>query len=642
MAPAIPKVRSMLLIGVFFALVSLAGPAVLRGQDTDSTKDYIRDHYTKREYRISMRDGVNLFTQVYLPKDTSEKYPVLMQRTPYRSAPYGEDKYRESLGPSEYLAKEGYIFIYQDARGRFMSEGEAPNWLTPHNPHKQSKEDVDESSDMYDTIEWLLANLPNHNGKVGLWGISWPGFYAAASMIDAHPAIAAVSPQAPMSDFWFDESFHNGACFLTTNFTFLLHSLHAHPEPHSEWWTDWILHPDEYRFFLDLGPIRNITATYFEGQENVWNDLILHPNYDEFWQSQRILDQLYSVAPAVMTVGGWFDTDDLYGTFHVYQSIEEKNPGIFNILVVGPWRHGGWARDRGDQLGHIQFGSETSLFYQQNIELPFFNHYLKDKGEAGLPEMYGFITGSNQWVTFDSWPPEDLEDRQIYFHQGGKLSFDPPRSKKKVYDEYISDPANPVPYTSEIGSRYPSLVWPRYMIGDQRFADRRPDVLSYQTDALEEDITLAGPLQADLWVSTSGTDSDWIVKLIDVFPDSTENPEDLPVGVHMAGFQMMVRSEVIRGRFRNSFEQPEPFRPNRPTRVSFTLQDVLHTFQKGHRIMVQVQSTWFPMVDRNPQKYVDNIFFADEDDFIIATQRVYRSAKYPSCLQVGILPAVGH
>lgn len=629
------KVRSALLIGAFFALTNVAGPDGLRGQETESPRDYIRDHYTKREYRVPMRDGVQLFTAVYMPKDTTKSYPILMIRTPYSIRPYGEDQYRTSLGPNRLFAEEGYIFVYQDVRGRYMSEGKFVN-MTPHMPEKQSSRDIDESSDTYDTIAWLLKNIPNHDGKVGQWGISYPGFYAAAGMIDAHPALVAVSPQAPVGDFWFDDFHHHGAFFLPHTFNFFVTFGLPREGPTTEWGPRF-KHgtPDGYQWFLDVGPLGNLDDLYLKGQIAFWTEATSHPNYDEFWQAMNIVPHLKNVAPAVMTVGGWFDAEDLYGPLHIYQSIEEQNQDIFNILIMGPWRHGGWGRSDGDELGNVQFGSKTALFYRENIELPFFNYYLKGKGELQLPEAYVFATGSNQWMTFDHWPPRKLESRSLYFHAEGGLSSEAPRSRREVWDEYVSDPARPVPYTQDIAIG----MTREYMTDDQRFAARRPDVLVYQTDALEEDITLAGPLLADLWVSTSGTASDWVVKFVDVFPDTARDHDGLPRGMHMGGYQMMVRSEVLRGRFRNSYEHPEPFKPDRPTKVVFELQDVLHTFQKGHRIMVQVQSTWFPLVDRNPQKYVDNIFKAEEKDFIKATQRVYRSKRHPSRLQVGLLPA---
>jgi len=604
-----------------------------RQQGGDELAQYIRENYTKREYQIPMRDGVRLFTSVYMPTDTSETYPILMRRTPYDVRPYGEDSFPESLGPSSLFVHEGYIIVLQDVRGRFMSEGEFVN-MTPHVAEKRSDQDIDESSDTYDTVEWLLENVPNHNGRVGLWGISYPGFYAAASMIDAHPAIQAVSPQAPIADWWFDDFHHHGALFLPHSFNFFATFGLPRPQPTTEWGPRFDYGtPDGYQFFLDLGPLGNADERYFKGQVAFWTEVAQHPNRDDFWQSRDIVPHLNSVAPAVMTVGGWFDAEDLYGPLAIYRSIEERNPETFNILVMGPWRHGGWARTDGEGLGNVTFGSPTSVFYRENIELPFFEFYLKGKGSVDLPEAYVFETGVNRWQTFEEWPPAEVQERSLYLHGGGTLSFTQPSTAAVAWDEYVSDPAKPVPFTQDVATG----MTREYMTDDQRFAAGRPDVLAFQTEVLDEDVTLAGPVVADLWVSTSGTASDWIVKLIDVLPPDTPDHDGLPRGVHVGGYQMMVRSEVIRGRFRNSAEFPEPFVPDQPTHVVLPLQDVLHTFQRGHRIMVQIQSTWFPLVDRNPQKYVDNIFEAGEDDFIRATQRVYRSQNLPSHLRVGVL-----
>ena len=606
----------------------------LGGEGRASGQGYAKKHYTKREYQIPMRDGVRLFTAVYTPKNMSKKYPFLLFRTPYSSRPYGEDKFTRRLRGMQKFVEEGFIFVYQDVRGRFMSGGEFVN-MTPHVENKKSDSDIDESSDTYDTIEWLLENIPNHNGKAGMWGISYPGFYAAAGAIDHHPALVAVSPQAPIADWWYDDFHHHGAFFLPHSFNFMAVFGKLRPEPTKEW-GERFDHgtPDGYNFFMELGPLANVNKKYFHDENPMWNNGVAHPNYDEFWQKRNILPHLHNVSPAVMTVGGWFDAEDLYGPLKIYRSIEEKNPDVYNILVMGPWAHGAWARSKGDHLGHAQFGSNTAEYYRENMFLPFFLHFLKDRAWDELPEAYVFETGANQWRTFDQWPPPGLEHKSLFFHAGGGLAFETSTETTATYDEYVSDSAKPVPFTEDVSTRMPR----KYMTDDQRFAGRRPDVLVYQTDVLEEDVTLAGPIMADLWVSTSGTASDWIVKLIDVLPSDAEDYEDIPSGMHMGDYQMMVRSEVIRGRFRNSNEHPEPFSPNQPTHIELELQDVLHTFQKGHRIMVQIQSTWFPLVDRNPQTYVDNIFLAKEEDFVKATQRVYCSGNYQTRLKVGVLP----
>ncbi len=594
----------------------------------------VRRHYRKQEFMIPMRDGVKLFTAVYSPKRTGEKYPFILFRTPYSCRPYGEDRCKPFLGPNRKLMDDGYIFVYQDVRGKYMSEGEFVN-MTPHVPEKKSDADIDESTDAYDTIEWLLKHIPNHNGRVGMWGISYPGFYASAGMIDHHPALVAVSPQAPIADWFFDDFHHHGAFFLPHTFNFIAMFGKPRPEPTTES-GERFDHgtPDGYHFFLNLGPLKNVNETYFHHEIAFWDRAVEHPNYDEFWQKRNILPHLRHVAPAVLTVGGWFDAEDLYGALHTYRSIEAKNPEVFNALVMGPWRHGGWARGPGDHLGNVAFGANTSEFYNDQIIYPFFTHYLKGKGDIDLPEAYVFETGRNEWRKFDQWPPAGLTPKSLFARADGGLSFEPPSADAPAFDEYISDPKKPVPFTETV-----SVGMTReYMTDDQRFAARRTDVLAYQTDVLEDTLTLAGPIYADLWVSTSGTASDWIVKLIDVFPPDAEDHEYVSDGTHMGGYQMMVRSEVIRGRFRNSNEHPEPFIPNEPTHIRLELQDVLHTFEPGHRVMIQIESTWFPIVDINPHHYVDNVFLAEEDDFVKATQRVYHSPDHPTRIDVTILP----
>jgi hypothetical protein len=635
------------------AAVWLSGCAgLMRSRQADAAmlsrsqgEAFIRRHYRKQECQIPMRDGARLFTSIYAPRDASQTYPILLNRTPYSVRPYGPDAFRDNLGPSTHFATEGYIFVYQDVRGRYMSEGEFIN-MTPHRPVKTSVADVDESTDTHDTIEWLLANVANHNGRVGQWGISYPGFYAAAGMIDAHPALKAVSPQAPIADWYFDDFHHHGAFFLPHNFNFFAGFGRARPAPTTDGWARFDHGtPDGYQFFLDLGPLRNVNERHFKGEIAFWNEASRHPNYDAFWQSRNILPHLKNVAPAVMTVGGWYDAEDLYGSINTYRAIEAQNPprpaaapdtgtGIFNTIVMGPWVHGGWARTEGDRLGHIHFGEKHSLWYREHVELPFFNHFVKGAGALDLPEALMFETGANRWRRFDAWPPEaQCDAASLYLAAGGQLSMSEPAPAASSFDEFISDPRRPVPYTEAIAIG----MTREYMTDDQRFAARRPDVLVYQTEVLDRDLTLAGAIVAELWVSTSQADADWVVKLIDVFPPDAKHPEGFEAARPLGGYQMMVRSEVIRGRFRDSYERPEPFTPGEPTRVEFELQDVLHTFKAGHRVMVQVQSTWFPLVDRNPQKWVDNIFEAEEADFTAATHRVYTAAPHASRLRISIL-----
>lgn len=593
----------------------------------------IRRQYVRQDHKIAMRDGARLYTVVYAPRDRSRRYPILMMRTPYGVGPYEAGSYRSKLGPNPHFVKEGYIFVYQDVRGRYMSEGEFEN-MRPHRRKRVSAKDIDESTDTYDSIDWLVRNVRNNNGKVGLWGISYPGFYASAGMIDAHPALKAVSPQAPIADWYFDDFFHHGAFFLPHAFNFFASFGLPRPEPTTKG-NPGFTHgtPDGYQFFLNMGSLKNVNRRYYKDRVAFWNEFVAHPTYDKFWKDRNILPHLKSIAPAVMTVGGWFDAEDLYGPLKTYQAIEKQNPGVNNVLVMGPWSHGGWARTDGSRLGNIHFGDNTSAFFQKDIELPFFNHHLKGTDDPGLPEAHVFQTGMNRWRKFDSWPPNCLQKGKLYARDKGALSFHAPEDEEG-HDEYPSDPHRPVPFTelTTTGMNYD------YMTDDQRFASRRPDVVVYQTPVLKKDVTLAGPMRAELFVSTSGTDSDWIVKVIDVFPGNVADPPGTAPTRKLGGYHMHVRSEVFRGRYRNSYSKPEPFVANQPTRVAFELQDVLHTFKKGHRILVQIHSTWFPLVDRNPQKYVPNIFLAEEADFIRTTQRVYRSQRHPTALEVGILP----
>jgi putative CocE/NonD family hydrolase len=604
----------------------------------------IEANYAKREVRIPMRDGVQLFATVYVPRDTTRAYPFLIKKSPYSSGPYGR-RYRSDLGPigDTRFAEEGFIFVYQDVRGRFMSEGTFLN-VTPYIADKEGPEDVDESSDMYDTVEWLLENVQPNNGKVGIWGISYPGFYAAASIVDSHPAIAAASPQAAVVDWFIGDDFHhNGAFYLQDAFNFFSFFESPDPNPTDHWGPRREYGSDDaYQFFLDLGPLKNANDRYFRHEVAFWDSLMQHGTYDQFWQRRTIVPHMKNVTPAVMNVGGFFDAEDPYGPNAVYQSIEEKNPGNVNTIVLGPWFHGGWVRSDGSHLGNVSFGHQTSVHYQYNVDLPFFKHYLKGDGPSDLPEALAYATGSEEWHEFDSWPPEDLIPTSIYLDAEGTLSMAPESEMPELqgqtveqYDEYVSDPDNPVPYTQE--KRFERTR--EYIVEDQRFVADRPDVLVYESGVLSEDYTFAGPVGVELYVSSTGTDADFVVKLIDVFPD--DEPEWQPAGekyldVPMAGYQMLVRGEVFRAKFRNSYEHPEPLVPGEVALVKFDTPHILHTFKAGHRIMVQVQSSWFPLVDRNPQTFVD-IYSADESDFQVATHRIHRGAGQRSRLVIGRL-----
>ncbi|MBZ5728088.1 MAG: CocE/NonD family hydrolase [Acidobacteriia bacterium] len=594
--------------------------------------EFIKAHYTKYEYQIAMRDGKKLFTSVYLPKDTAQKYPILLDRTPYNVAPYGVDNYKADLGPSEKFAREGYIFVYQDVRGRYLSEGEFVN-MTPHRELKRGPQDIDESSDTYDTIDWLVKNLPGNNGKVGMWGISYPGFYTAAGIIDAHPALKAASPQAPITDWFIGDDFHhNGALYLPHAYRFFSAFGHPRPAPtRPQPAAPQENLPDAYSFFLSVGPLANVDEKYFKHDVPFWTEMMQHPTYDDFWQARDLGRHLKNIKPAVMTVGGWFDAEDLYGALNTYKTIEKSSPGAANTLVMGPWCHGCWARTDGDSLGPVRFGSKTAQFYRDEIEFPFFEYWLKGKGDPKLPEAFVFETGANQWRREDAWPPADAQPKSLYLRADGQLSFDPPPEPATAFDEYVSDPAKPVPYVSQ---HAPGMTR-EHMLEDQRFASTRTDVLTYQTGELAADVTISGPLTPLLFVSTTGTDSDWVVKLIDVYPEDYPNPAPNPADLHMGGYQQLVRGEAMRGRFRNSYAKPEPFVPGKMEKVEYTMPDINHCFRKGHRIMIQIQSSWFPLVDRNPQKFVD-IYQAKAADFVKATERVYRSAQAASCLKVNV------
>jgi putative CocE/NonD family hydrolase len=632
-------------------------------KDQRELANYIKSHYTKREVQIPMRDGVKLFACIYEPKNKDRKYPIMFDRTPYSVAPYGPNDYKNSLGPDELFAREGYIFVYQDVRGRYMSEGEYED-VRPYIRNKQGNQ-IDETTDSYDTVDWLIKNVQNHNGRVGVWGISYPGFYTSMAGIDGHPAVKAISPQAPVSD-WFhgDDTNHNGALFLAQNFSFFAYFGQQRPTPTGTndyvkafpWGT-----PDGYKYFLEMGGLGKSGDLYWHKlgkRMKFWDQLLLHPNYDQFWKERNILPNLKNIRAAVMTVGGWYDNEDLYGALETYRFIEKQNPGIYNVLVMGPWCHGCWARSDGDWLGTAYFGGKTGVYYRVNFELPFFNYFLKDKGSiAHIKEVNGFDTGSYQWHEFADWSPGTSTDTPLYLLDDGKLKFGDgvagkrPPDGTKIFDEYVSDPWNPVPYTQKITINYPR----DFMTEDQRFVAGRPDVLVYQTDVLTENITVGGNIKPELFISSSGTDSDFIVKLIDVFPDDYQFPETgnkLPDGeperikppddsawsvFRPGGYQMLLRGEPMPARFRNSFEKPVPLRPNVATRVSYVMPGIVHTFKKGHRIMVQIQSTWFPLVARNPQKYMTNYKQGTDADFQKATQRVYHSAVHPSRI---VLPVV--
>lgn len=594
----------------------------------DSHTSNIQKIYNKKEVYIEMRDGKKLFTSVYSPKDAKEKSPILLFRTPYNAEPAGEEAFNFFVSAYYRFIKEGYVLAFQDVRGRYMSEGDYVN-VRPYIKGKKGKQ-IDEASDTYDTADWLVKNVDNNNGNIGVTGISYPGFYATMAILADHPAIKAVSPQAPVSN-WFmgDDWHHNGAFFLIDGFSFYTRFGDPHPGEsrrnypiNFRWGTE-----DSYDYFLKMGPIKN-TRKIFPDSIRYWHELFSHPDYDEWWKATVPLPHLLNVKPAVMTVGGWFDAEDLFGALNTYKAIEEQNPAsIPNHIVMGPWSHGQWAMGDAENLGNIYWGKATADTYQ-DMEVRFFNYYLKGEGEEDFPEAYIYMTGENEWQEYNDWPPAGASEKKIYFEQEGGLSFSEPVGGD-TFIEYVSDPDKPVPYMEDVHLARDAT----YMNADQRFAARRPDVVVFQTEKLEEDLTLTGPVTADLWVSTTGTDADFIVKIIDVFPDQVRPPADADIDVPLGGYQMLVRGEVMRAKYRNSFEKPEPFVPGEVTKVSFSIPDVAHSFKKGHRLMIQVQSSWFPLVDRNPQKFV-NIYECDEDDFQKANIRIYTGKNRPSGLKV--------
>jgi uncharacterized protein len=623
------------------AQLLLTMTAAAKAQDADEvekSRTQIRAQYTKYEFRVPMRDGAKLFTAVYVPKDASpsKTYPFLIMRTPYSVRPYGVDNYPRRLGPAPSFTKDGFIFVNQDVRGRYQSDGTFQE-MTPQKDKKSSPKDVDESSDTYDTIDWLLKNIPYNNGKAGIYGISYPGFFAAAGMIDSHPALKAASPQAPVTDLYLgDDAYHNGAFMLEANFGFYTFfkprtGLEFPPKeyPRFDYGTN-----DGYDFYLEMGSLAN--SRKLLGQpESYWDDQVLHANYDEYWKARGIATHLKNVHCAVLAVGGLFDAEDLVGPYRVFHSVADLDPTAPDMLVEGPWVHGGWAATAGDHLGPVNFAAKNSEYFNDQVLLPFFQQYLKDAPDAKLPKALMFETGRNVWRRYDSWPPKNVQPRNLYFAAGGKLTFDPPRAGSAAqsgFDEYVSDPNRPVPFVETQATDVPQ----EYMDADQRFAAKRPDVLVYVSEPLKEDLTLAGAVSPRLWISSSGTDSDFDVKLIDVYPMDYPDPDPNPREIHMGGYQQLVRGEPFRAKFRDSFEKPEPLTPNQPTPLNFSLPDINHTFRRGHRIMVQIQSTWFPLTDRNPQKFV-NIPDAQPDDFQKATERLYRGGAQTSSLVLPVL-----
>ena len=611
------------LLLIFVLVTSFS--ALAADKKSDPRADYIRANYTKYEYQIPMRDDVKLFTSVYVPNDDSKTYPMMFQRTPYRVAPYGADKYKTRLGPSDAFEKEGFIFVFQDVRGKFMSEGEFVN-MRPQDAYKRGNSATDDATDTYDSIEWLVKNVDNNNGNVGMWGTSYPGYYTSEGAINSHPALKAISPQAPIADWFFDD-FHRNGAFVTPMAFIFFDTFDKQRDGQFAYWPKGMdqVTPDGYQFFKDLGPLTNVNEDYFNGERPFWNEIIAHPNYDDYWQSRDLLQHLSKTKPATLVVGGWYDTEDLYGPLYTYQTMSQKNSQSHIKLVMGPWSHGQWNSTKGGaSLGEANFGFDTSAWFQKEVLLPFFKQHLKGEGEANLATATMFETGSNRWKKFDTWPPKAGNVQTLYLGNNEQLLDE---NTSKGASEYISDPNKPVPHSAKV-----SRGWDKpYMVEDQRFAARRPDVLVFETDVLENDMTIAGAIDLDLWFSTTQTAADIVVKVVDVFPGKDDNTNK--VDKETGNRHELVRWSVIRGRFRESMSEPKPFVANQPTKVTFDLYDILHTFKRGHKLQIQIQSSMFPFIDINPQHYVDNIFEAKESDYVKAMHTIYHNKDYPSAIR---------
>ena len=605
-------------IAAFAACLFLASASTLQSQAVKADP-----RFDKTEAMIPMRDGAKLFTTIHSPKDAKAPVAIIFLRTPY-----GIDGRTERLLKNyfEDMIADGYAFVLQDIRGRFKSEGTFVMTRPARDP--KNPKAIDEASDTSDTIDWLLKKVKNNNGRVGMLGVSYPGWLAAVAMLDPHPALKAVSPQAsPVDMFLGDDFHHNGALRLSYGFEYT--ALMETDKTNFNFKFD---KHDTYEWYLKLGALSNVNKNHFKGKLPTWNDFVAHPNYDAFWKTQSLEPRLTKVTVPTLNVGGWYDQEDFRGPLKIYELLEKQDKQNQNFLVVGPWNHGGWAQGMGDKLGRIPFDSDTAAHYRKDIQAPFFAHYLKDVGKAPPPEARVFQTGANKWETYDAWPPKDAAPKTLYFHPKGKLSFDPPAEGTAESDEYVSDPANPVPYRPRpVRPTYPGSEWPEWMVQDQRFTQNRPDVLTYETEPLSEDLIVAGSMKVKLFGSTSGTDCDWIVRLIDVYPD------DLPKQGSLEGYQLLIAGEPVRARFRKSLEKPEAVKPGAVEEYTIDLIWGHHRFRKGHKVMVQVSSTWFPVIDRNPQKFVPNIFEAVDADFQKATQRVFHTPKFQSKIVLDVL-----
>jgi putative CocE/NonD family hydrolase len=605
----------------FTGLLLLAYPAAPRAREEPEGDA----RFERTEAMVKMRDGTKLFTTLHVPKDAKGPLPIILIRTPYGIDGRAEKLFQNYL---KELVEDGYAFAFQDIRGRFKSEGTFVMTRPARDP--KDPKAVDEASDTHDTIDWLLKEVKNNNGRVGMLGVSYPGWLTAVAMLDPHPALRAVSPQASPSDMFLGDDFHhNGAFRLSYGFEYV-----AMMETDKSNFSFKFDRHDTYEWYLRLGALSNVNRKHFKNKLPTWNDFVAHPNYDAFWKKQSLEPRLTKVTVPTLNVAGWYDQEDFRGPLRIYELLEKHDRKDQNFLVVGPWNHGGWASGKGDKLGRVLFDSDTGAYFREKVQAPFFARYLKDEGKDAPPEARVFQTGANRWATYDAWPPKEATSRKLYLHPKGKLSFDPPEEAADAADEYVSDPANPVPYRPRpVRPTYPGPEWPTWMVQDQRFTHGRPDVLTYETEPLTEDVVIAGSMKVKLFASTSGTDCDWVVRLIDVYPEDYAKPAD------MSGYQLLIAGEPVRARFRKSLEKPEPVKPGAVEEYSIDLNWGHHRFRKGHKVMVQVSSTWFPVIDRNPQKFVPNIFEAEDADFRKATQRVYRSPKFASHLVLDVLKA---
>jgi len=615
----------------FLALVWIVSPGVW-GQG--AARPDLPALFEKKEVVISMRDGVKLHTEIYTPKNAREALPIFLERTPYGIS--ADDKgFSPKLYRYSHMFADGYVFVFQDIRGRYGSEGQFVMNRPVHDAG--NPKGVDESTDTYDTIEWLVKNVPNNNGRVGTAGISYGGFLAAMALVNPHPALKAVSEQACMGDGWLgDDFFHNGAFRLSYGYEYAAEMETTKENSKLKFDRD-----DLYDWYLHVGPLSNINKDYLRGKIPSWNSFVEHPSYDEFWKEKALAHALHQATVPNLNVAGWWDQEDFYGPMATYANLEKNDATHLNYLVVGPWNHGGWAHGPGNWLGQIPFAGNTGEYFREKVEAPWFAYWLHDKGELPLKEALLFQTGSNTWTRFDAWPPRDAQTKSLYFGADGKLSLEAPKTDAtEAFDSYVSDPANPVPYRNRpVDETYPSDHpgrWYTWLVQDQRFVEKRPDVLSWKTDVLQEDVTLTGQVTAKLFAATTGSDADWVVKLIDVYPEKPDTEWNL------SSYELMISDEIFRGRYRNSYEKPEAIVPGEITPFTIDLHTADHVFKKGHRIMVQVQSTWFPLYDRNPQKFVPNIFEAKESDYQKATEKIYRSQKYPSRVEISVPGSATH